>query len=49
MGQYILTSITQYDYNAVMAVLLISSVLTLVGMLLVDLAYAFVDPRITFD
>ena len=49
MGQYILTSITQYDYNAVMAVLLISSVLTLVGMLLVDLAYAFVEPRITFD
>jgi peptide/nickel transport system permease protein len=49
MGSYIFTSITQYDYNAVMAVLLISSVLTLIGMLLADLSYALVDPRITFD
>jgi len=49
MGSYVFTSITQYDYNAVMAVLLISCVLTLIGMLLADLSYALVDPRITFD
>jgi len=49
MGSYIFTSITQNDYNAVMVVLLISSLLTLIGMLLADLAYALVDPRITFD
>ncbi|MBV72149.1 MAG: hypothetical protein CMH52_12550 [Myxococcales bacterium] len=49
MGSYIFTSVTQYDYNVVMAVLLISSLLTLIGMLLADLSYALVDPRITFD
>ena len=49
MGLYVFESIGVRDYNAVMAVLLISSVLTLIGMLLSDLSYALVDPRITFD
>ncbi len=49
MGLFMFDSITIRDYNAVMAVLLISSSLTLVGMLLADLAYVLVDPRITFD
>jgi len=49
MGLYVFESIGVRDYNAVMAVLLLSSVLTLIGMLLSDLAYALVDPRITFD
>ncbi len=49
MGLYVLDSIRVRDYNAIMAVLLISSSLTLLGMLLSDLSYALVDPRITFD
>ena len=49
MGSYLFESITVRDYNAVMAVLLISSGLTLIGMLLSDLSYALVDPRITFE
>lgn len=49
MGLFMFQSITLRDYNAVMAVLLLSSGLTLVGMLLSDLAYAAVDPRISFD
>ena len=49
MGLFMLESIQSRDYNAVMAVLLISCALTLVGMLLSDLSYAMVDPRITFD
>ena len=49
MGSYIFESITLRDYNAVMAVLLMSSTLTLIGMLLSDLSYALVDPRITFE
>lgn len=49
MGLYVFESIGVRDYNVVMAVLLISSVLTLIGMLLSDLSYALVDPRITFD
>jgi peptide/nickel transport system permease protein len=49
MGQYLFDSINVRDYNAVMSVLLISSALTLIGMLLSDLSYALVDPRITFE
>jgi ABC-type dipeptide/oligopeptide/nickel transport system permease component len=42
-------SIQARDYNVVMCILLITSLLTLIGMLLADLLYALVDPRITFD
>ena len=49
MGSYLFESINVRDYNAVMAVLLISSALTLIGMLISDLSYALVDPRITFE
>ena len=37
------------DYNVIMAILLIASSLTLIGMLISDLLLALVDPRITFD
>ncbi|MCB9777224.1 MAG: ABC transporter permease subunit [Alphaproteobacteria bacterium] len=49
MGQYLYSSINLRDYNAVMAVLLASSFLALIGILLSDLSYALVDPRISFD
>jgi peptide/nickel transport system permease protein len=49
MGQFLLESIGQRDYNAVMASLLTASVLTLVGLLLSDLSYAVADPRIRLD
>lgn len=49
MGLYLFESILSRDYNAIMAVLLISSLLTLVGLLVSDLSYAIVDPRISFD
>ncbi len=49
IGRFMFESIIGRDYNAVMAVLLISCFLTLIGMLLSDLSYAIVDPRISFD
>ena len=49
MGRFGFESIIARDYNAVMAVMLIASALTLIGMLISDLSYALVDPRITFD
>ncbi|MEJ2133454.1 MAG: diguanylate cyclase, partial [Gammaproteobacteria bacterium] len=42
-------SIFQRDYNVVMAVTLLSAVLVLVGILLTDLSYALVDPRIRYE
>jgi peptide/nickel transport system permease protein len=49
MGKLMITAITYRDYNVIMGVLLISSVLTLFGILLSDISYALVDPRISFD
>jgi peptide/nickel transport system permease protein len=49
IGRFMFESIIGRDYNAVMAILLISCSLTLVGMLLSDISYAVVDPRISFD
>ena len=37
------------DYNMVMAIQLISAVLTLIGLLISDILYAVVDPRITYS
>ncbi len=49
MGLYLFEGINFRDYNRVMAVLLASSALSLLGLLLSDVAYALVDPRITFE
>ena len=45
----LLNSIFLKDYNAIMALTLFSAVLTLIGILLSDISYAIVDPRISFD
>lgn len=49
MGLFLFDSINLRDYNAVMGVLLVSSVLTLFGIFLSDMSYAIVDPRISLD
>ncbi|HNH48164.1 MAG TPA: ABC transporter permease, partial [Myxococcota bacterium] len=49
MGTFLIDAINQRDYNVVMAVLLASSLLTQVGILISDLSYALVDPRISLD
>lgn len=49
MGALMLTSINFRDYNVIMGILLLSSVLTLIGILLSDIAYSLVDPRIDLD
>lgn len=49
MGMYLYNSINLRDYNAVMAVLLASSLLALIGILISDLSYAVVDPRISLE
>ena len=49
MGKMSFEAIMLRDYNVIMAILLIASSLTLIGMLISDLLLALVDPRITFD
>jgi peptide/nickel transport system permease protein len=41
-------AIMNRDYNVIMGIQLISVVLTLIGLIISDISYALVDPRITF-
>ena len=49
MGLLAFEAISSRDYNIVMAVATIAGVLNLCGLLLADIAYALVDPRISFE
>jgi peptide/nickel transport system permease protein len=49
IGLWTIESIYQRDYNVIMGVQLLSTVLVLFGLLLTDLSYALVDPRIRFQ
>jgi peptide/nickel transport system permease protein len=48
MGRFFFESIGRRDYDAIMGLVLIFSVLTLLGQLLADILYAVVDPRVTY-
>jgi peptide/nickel transport system permease protein len=49
MGMLELDAITNKDYNVVMGITLIVAVLTMVGILVSDLLYAVLDPRISYS
>ena len=49
MGNLFFESIYQHDYNVVMGLTLMFSVLTLAGQLLADILYAVVDPRVSYS
>jgi peptide/nickel transport system permease protein len=48
VGQWTIDSIFQRDYNVIMGVQLLTTVLVLFGMLLSDVGYALADPRIRY-
>ena len=49
MGWFAYDAILRREYDILMAAFLISGVMTLAGILLSDLAYAFLDPRVSYD
>ena len=49
MGRLAFESVLERDYPIVMAVLTISALLTMLGVLVADLMYSVVDPRIAFS
>ncbi|NQT95873.1 MAG: ABC transporter permease [Candidatus Omnitrophica bacterium] len=49
IGRLYYESAMSRDINVIMALLIISAVLTLIGNLLADLSYALVDPRIRYE
>ena len=49
IGKYFVQSVLNRDYTIIMATTVILSILIIVMNLLVDIAYKFVDPRITLS
>ncbi len=49
LGLWVVDSINQRDYNVILAIELFTTVLVLIGLLLTDLSYALVDPRIRYE
>lgn len=49
MGRLTLTAINQRDYPTLMGVYLVMNVCVVVVMIIVDILYAFLDPRIRYD
>lgn len=49
MGKYFVTSITNRDYPVIMGTILLYAVFLVVANLIVDIVYAYLDPRIRYD
>ncbi|MBN1304831.1 MAG: ABC transporter permease [Anaerolineales bacterium] len=49
MGKYFVTSITNRDYPVIMGTILLYAVVLVLANLLVDITYAYLDPRIRYD
>lgn len=49
LGRLAVGAVAGRDYPLIMAVTLIAAVLTMLGSLLADIAYAWVDPRVSYD
>jgi len=49
MGLLFFESVTTRDYNVVMAIATVGGVMNLAGLLLADICYGMVDPRISFE
>jgi peptide/nickel transport system permease protein len=49
MGRLAITAISARDYPVMMALFVISSFLGILGILMVDILYGVVDPRVRYE
>jgi ABC-type dipeptide/oligopeptide/nickel transport system permease component len=49
MGKYFVISITNRDYSVIMGTILLYAIFLVLSNLLVDIVYAYLDPRIRYD
>jgi peptide/nickel transport system permease protein len=49
MGLLTTTALSSFDHPVVVGVFTLTSIATLIGILISDILYAFVDPRISFS
>jgi peptide/nickel transport system permease protein len=48
VGRLAVNAVLQQDFPVVMGVVILSSIATILGFILTDILYAFIDPRIRF-
>jgi peptide/nickel transport system permease protein len=49
MGKLIVNSIFRQDYPLIMGTTIVFGVVFVVGVIVTDLSYAYIDPRVTYD
>ena len=49
MGRLFITAVNSRDYPVMMALFMIGSFLGILGILMVDILYSLVDPRVKYD
>jgi len=49
LGSYTINAINSQDFNIVRAMVFLGSVLYIVGLILTDICYSWIDPRIRFE
>ena len=49
MGSLLILSISQRDYNTIMGITVLIAAAVLLATLVVDILYAYLDPKIRFD
>jgi ABC-type dipeptide/oligopeptide/nickel transport system permease component len=49
IGRLAVNAVLQQDFPVVMAVVILSSIATILGFILTDILYAFIDPRIRLN
>jgi peptide/nickel transport system permease protein len=49
LGSYTIDAIQQHDFLVVRAMVFLGAVLYVVGLILTDVSYTLVDPRVRFD
>jgi peptide/nickel transport system permease protein len=49
MGRYLVDAVNNLDYPVIQGLTFVFAILLMVSVLLVDISYAFLDPRIRFN
>jgi peptide/nickel transport system permease protein len=49
MGRLIITAVQNQDYQLIMGTTLVFGLVFVIGVIITDLSYAYVDPRVSFD
>ncbi len=49
MGRYLIQAVNQLDYPVIQGLVLVFALVLVIAVLLTDIAYAYIDPRIRLE